>query len=176
MFLTSLKEKGAAFARLAELYFSPINAQSGEKFQAAIRSRFPHVRQISTKDLARWLAAPSPPAPLALIDARNPAEFAVSHLCGAQNCRTTAAVATLVPDKTRRLVVYCSVGYRSCALADKLQRAGYTNVFNLEGSIFAWANEGRPVFQGKAELRPARIHPYNRKWGQLLNESLRAVH
>jgi hypothetical protein len=77
----------------------------------------------------------------------------------------------LVP-KDRPIVAYCAVGWRSSALAERLKAQGYTNVSNLEGSIFAWANEGRPVYQG--EQPAARVHPVSEKWGRLLKEELRA--
>jgi hypothetical protein len=70
------------------------------------------------------------------------------------------------------IVTYCSVGYRSGAFAERLRSAGFTNVVNLEGSIFRWANEGRPLFRS---ARPVtEVHPYNRTWGLLLKEDRRA--
>ena len=64
------------------------------------------------------------------------------------------------------MIVYCSVGYRSSALAEKLQRAGFTNVANLEGSLFQWANENRPLHRGTNTVR--EVHGYSRKWSGLL--------
>ena len=50
--------------------------------------------------------------------------------------------------------------------------AGYADVWNLEGSIFQWANGGRPVYR---DGRPVEaVHPYNTLWGTLLADSLRA--
>ena len=49
---------------------------------------------------------------------------------------------------------------------------GRTELFNLEGSIFKWANEGRPMIDNRD--RPTKhAHPYNSVWGKLLNKSLR---
>ena len=50
-------------------------------------------------------------------------------------------------------------------------KKGYTEVYNLEGSIFAWANEGRPVYRGKERVQV--VHPYDKIWGRLLKKSLR---
>jgi 3-mercaptopyruvate sulfurtransferase SseA len=69
-------------------------------------------------------------------------------------------------------VTYCSVGYRSGAFAKKLQTTGYTNVKNMSGSIFRWANEGRPV--ERDDHRVEKVHPYNSVWGKLLKPQLRA--
>jgi hypothetical protein len=71
------------------------------------------------------------------------------------------------------IVTYCSVGYRSAAFAKKLSEAGYRNGTNLEGSIFRWANENRPLVH---DGQPTdKVHPYNRLWGILLDKSHRAI-
>lgn len=43
---------------------------------------------------------------------------------------------------------------------------------NLEGSIFAWANEGRPLVDDKGLA--TKVHPYDAKWGELLKPALRS--
>jgi len=166
-------KRAAAFISLATLYFSPVSAQTWDSMTQTIRKRFPAVRQLPVQDLALWLANTNKSRDLLLIDVRRPEEFAVSQLRGARNLITVAEVRAAVASTAQPIVVYCSVGYRSSALAEKLQKAGLTNVFNLEGSIFAWANEGRPVYRGANEVRPARVHPFDEKWGQLLKPGLR---
>ena len=160
----------AALLSLVSIYCAPIHAETLASIKQVIRKRFPTVPQISTADLDGLLADPSR-APV-LIDARSPQEFAVSHLKGARNLRSSDEVRSAIHSHQQSIVVYCSVGYRSSALAAKLQEAGFTNVLNLEGSIFEWANEGRPVFRGTNQVH--EVHPYSRKWGQLLDPKLRA--
>ncbi|MSU33957.1 MAG: sulfurtransferase [Pedosphaera sp.] len=140
-----------------------------------VRSRFPGVRQLSTTELAAWLSDSNRPSPL-LLDVREVPEFAVSHLPGARNVAPSATAAEAMPatEKERAVVVYCSVGYRSSDMANRLQSAGFTNVLNLEGSIFQWANEGR-LLQSNG-IATQRVHPYNAKFGQLLKPELRAKH
>jgi 3-mercaptopyruvate sulfurtransferase SseA len=75
--------------------------------------------------------------------------------------------------KDTSIVAYSSVGYRSARLAYWLGRQGYTRVANLEGSLFRWANEGRPMFH---EDRPTvRVHPYDERWGLMLESPYRAT-
>ncbi len=138
-----------------------------------VRSRFPGVRQISTEECSRWLADADAPEPV-LLDVRKPAEFAVSHLPGARRMSPSATayeiLATLPPEAS--VVVYCSVGYRSSELATRLFDAGFDRVSNLEGSIFQWANEDRPLERDGA---PATVvHGYNRIFGRLLKPERRA--
>ena len=70
------------------------------------------------------------------------------------------------------IVAYCSVGYRSSELVQKLTERGFTNVKNLDGSIFEWANRGYPVERDGEEVR--EVHPFDDRWGTLLHEDLRA--
>jgi len=44
------------------------------------------------------------------------------------------------------------------------------NVFNLQGSIFQWANEGRPLMANGRVVHV--VHPYSERWGVLLNPQL----
>lgn len=141
-----------------------------QNIKQTIRQKFPTVQQLSTEELAAQLQAQDK-APL-LLDARAPEEYAVSHLpharTAANDKQITAALQNLPKD--RPIVAYCSVGYRSSALAEKLKQQGFTNVANLEGSIFQWANEGRPVYQGDQQVK--LVHPFDKKWGQLLQQEL----
>ena len=137
-----------------------------------VRTVFPTVPQLSTTNLSQWLADTNRVQPV-LLDIRTVPEFLVSHLRGAWQVDTAGsltAVLNKIPTN-RPVVVYCSVGYRSSEYATKMMKEGFTNVMNLEGSIFQWANEGRPLF---AEGKPASlVHPYNGRFGKLLKPELR---
>ncbi|MEM8485183.1 MAG: rhodanese-like domain-containing protein [Bacteroidota bacterium] len=138
-----------------------------------VRKQHPNVVQLSTDSLAQWLTTSDAPQPL-LIDIREKKEYEVSHLAGAihMDPDTRRFKALKGVDKDAPIVVYCSVGYRSSKMAEKLEKAGFTNVSNLEGSIFTWANEGHTVMRGEEEVKA--VHPYNRVWGMLLNKELRS--
>lgn len=135
-----------------------------------VRTKFPSVQQLSTNELDAWLKDTNRTQPL-LLDARAPHEFAVSQLRGARNDAQIEAALQDYP-KDQPIVSYCSVGYRSSVLSEKLMQRGFTKVYNLEGSIFQWANEGRPVYKGEQIVR--QVHPYDVKWGQMLKPELRA--
>ncbi len=138
-----------------------------------IRAEFPDVEQISVEELSEWLASEDARPPL-LLDVREEAEYRVSHLRGAVRVDPDDPEPELPAgvDQETPIVAYCSVGYRSSALAERLMALGYTDVRNLEGSIFEWANRGLPVFRDGMEVR--QVHPYDRRWGRLLDEELRA--
>ncbi|HEX9781243.1 MAG TPA: rhodanese-like domain-containing protein [Opitutaceae bacterium] len=139
--------------------------------QARIERRFPDIRQIDTAELAAWLADGARVQPV-FIDARARQEFEVSHLPGAMHAEGTDEVLRLlrgVPED-RPVVVYCSVGWRSAVVTDAVRQRGKANIWNLRGSIFQWANEGRPL---EREGAPTHVvHPYDREWGVLLSREL----
>jgi rhodanese-related sulfurtransferase len=100
-----------------------------------------------------------------LLDAREKPEYQVSHIANAilvgydkLDLSTLKNV-----DKHKPIIVYCSVGYRSEKVAEKLISQGFTNVKNLYGGIFEWKNEGKEVIndQGITE----NVHAFSRTWG-----------
>lgn len=132
-----------------------------------VRETFPDVPQLSTERLAELLAEG---ADVALLDARSKEENATSHLQGAVRATSvrTARDALEEHGGEPTVVVYCSVGYRSSRLAQQLKAQGIENVFNLEGSLFKWANEDRPVYRDSEQVRS--VHPFDDDWGTLLQE------
>lgn len=134
--------------------------------QWSVRARFPDVRFISTAQLAGWLSDTNREAPV-LLDARTEVEFNVSHLPNAVREVPPEALTSGKP-----IVAYCSIGWRSAETVRRLVQDGHTNVFNLEGSIFKWASEGRALEQ---HGQPANtVHPYDSKWVRLLPSTLRS--
>ena len=103
-----------------------------------------------------------------LLDTRERAEYEVSHLPGAVWIGYEDFDPNRLPtglDPATKIVTYCSVGYRSERIGEQLQAAGFTDVHNLRGSIFEWANAGYPVVD--AQNQPTQnIHGYNKKWGR----------
>ncbi|MYA18443.1 MAG: rhodanese-like domain-containing protein [Gammaproteobacteria bacterium] len=134
-----------------------------------VRETFPDVPQLSTERLAEALEAD---ADVVLLDARSKEEFETSHLQGAVRATSIRSAREALKEhgKKSMVVVYCSVGYRSSRLAQKLRATGVENVFNLEGSLFKWANEGRPVYRASEQVRT--VHPFDEDWGDLLDRAL----
>lgn len=68
-------------------------------------------------------------------------------------------------DKDAKIAVYCSIGYRSEKITEKLRKAGYKNAVNVYGSIFQWVNDGKPIYN-EAGQQVKEVHTYNRKWSK----------
>jgi rhodanese-related sulfurtransferase len=73
-----------------------------------------------------------------LIDSREKREFEVSHIDNAVwvGYDTFKMKRIKHIPKDQKIVVYCSVGYRSEKIAEKLIKKGYTKVSNLYGGVF----------------------------------------
>jgi len=129
---------------------------------ALVHLGYPQVHWVSTAELAATRRTPL------LLDVREPEEFERAHLPGARQVQPERPIPRELLDLPREtpIVTYCAVGRRSAVFANSLQSAGFTAVRNLDGSIFRWANEGRPLERAG---RPAtRVHPYDGWWGMLL--------
>ncbi|HXH19428.1 MAG TPA: rhodanese-like domain-containing protein [Chitinophagales bacterium] len=83
-----------------------------------------------------------------LLDVRTPAEFAEGHLPGAHNIDFRDAS---FPDKVKNLdssktyYVYCRSGSRSAQAAKFMRSAGFKTVYELNGGILNWKENGLPL-------------------------------
>lgn len=155
-----------------------------------VKNKFPGIDHISIERWAElsknqlddWL----------IIDVRKTEEYQKSHIAGAILVSPDASVEkinTVITQyfsskkkKPSNILFYCSVGYRSSALIVRLQKSMSSprdlRLYNLEGGIFSWANNGLPVSKKDEQGNnihieggsPADvIHPYNWLWGRLLD-------
>lgn len=158
---------------------APLASWQWEMIEKRIRKEYPKVQRISTGELAEWLASGQRGKGV-LLDVRTRPEFEVSHLKSAVWIDPAASELppTVKVSKDTPIVTYCSVGYRSATFAEKLRAAGYRDVRNVEGSIFKWANESRPLVHeaktGAGSEPAATVHPFTKWWGRLLKPELRA--
>lgn len=156
---------GATFLALAALPVWAL-ASGPASLKPVISRAYPAVEWVSVPDAARWLER----GQAILFDVRAEAEYRVSRIPGAIRVDPGGKLPEIRPSD-RKVVVYCSVGWRSGDLAARLHRQGVT-AYNLTGGIFEWANRGRPLVN---DAGPTRwVHPYDWTWGRLLVASRRA--
>jgi rhodanese-related sulfurtransferase/thiol-disulfide isomerase/thioredoxin len=82
------------------------------------------------------------------IDLRPAADFARGHLSGAVNIEVqggdvASAVATL--DRSASYFVYDATGTGSPAVADAMHAAGFKHVYEIQGGLAAWTQQGLPT-------------------------------
>lgn len=142
--------------------FTFLSAPTWKNINNSIDNDYPQEKNLSTDELNRLTNTTQA---FLLLDVRDEEEFQVSHLPGAIHITEPGELS--LPLDTQ-IIVYCSVGLRSAHFVQQLMKRGYTNVYNLRGSIFEWANKGYPLV---AHQRPSQyVHPYNEKWGILLQK------
>lgn len=81
-----------------------------------------------------------------LIDVREPSEFKGGHLPGALNIplgQIAARTDEIPQDKP--VVLVCATGNRSGMAARTLTKAGYENVYNLQGGTMTWHRRGHKI-------------------------------
>ena len=81
----------------------------------------------------------------AVLDVRNPSEYANGHIEGAQPIPLTELPRRLTEVPEEPLAVICGGGYRSSIAASLLARAGYGEVVNVIGGMGAWRKSALPV-------------------------------
>ncbi len=106
-----------------------------------------------------------------ILDARKKEEYDVSHIKGAKHFGFRQLEMNVLENisKDQPIVLYCSIGYRSEKVGEKLQKMGFTNVQNLYGSIFEWINQGETVLD-KDEKPTTKVHTYNKKWSKWVED------
>jgi sulfur-carrier protein adenylyltransferase/sulfurtransferase len=97
----------------------------------------------------------------ALIDTREPHEWDEAHLDGATLVPPDSVaerIESVVPDRSRRVLLYCRVGNRSARAADLLEsELGYENVAAIAGGIVAWQEAGLPVVEPEGMTADQRM-------------------
>jgi sodium/bile acid cotransporter 7 len=95
---------------------------------------------------------------IVLVDAREAEEQAVSVIPGAVP-QADLDVASL---QGRRVVVYCTIGYRSGLAAKTLRERG-VEASNLKGGVLLWTHAGQELV-GASGQPTRRVHVYGSKW------------
>lgn len=110
-----------------------------------------------------------------VFDVRPTEEFEVGHLDGAVQVDPGMAAETFLKRHGVEMegkigVFYCSVGYRSSILAERIveETGDSTRWVNLRGGIFGWYNDGRAVYDSTGITD--RVHPYSAFWGKLIEK------
>lgn len=153
-------------ALLSLLPYKPASAQTVESpaYDLLLKGLLSHsVPEVGVEEI-------SGDTGIVFLDAREKHEYDVSHIQRAiwvGYADFDISRLKNIGEETK-IVVYCSVGYRSEKIAEKLSGAGFRNVANLYGGIFEWKNQHQPVFH--AGEKTSWVHAYSRTWGVWLNE------
>jgi rhodanese-related sulfurtransferase len=83
-----------------------------------------------------------------LVDVRTPKEYKEGHIKNSQNIDYNSPtfdedISKL--DKTKPVILYCKSGKRSAKCSEKLIKAGFEKIYELEGGITEWKFKGLEV-------------------------------
>jgi molybdopterin/thiamine biosynthesis adenylyltransferase/rhodanese-related sulfurtransferase len=99
-----------------------------------------------------------------LVDTREPHEYEEVHIEGGRLVPPGILrdeIASVVPDRSQRVVLYCRSGNRSGKAAEEMAELGYEDVANVAGGILAWQEQGLPVVEAEG-LTPEQRMRYSR--------------
>nr|WP_277624113.1 rhodanese-like domain-containing protein [Undibacterium sp. TS12] len=83
-----------------------------------------------------------------VLDVRSAEEFATGHLPNAKNIPLAELgdrVKELEKSKSNVVITVCASGVRSSSAAGILSKAGFAQVFSLDGGVDAWKSQGLPT-------------------------------
>ncbi|GAA5134527.1 hypothetical protein GCM10023213_06440 [Prosthecobacter algae] len=83
-----------------------------------------------------------------VVDVRTEDEFKDGHIKGAANVDLLSKdfVRKLeTVDKSKPVLVHCQAGGRSTRSLPKLEQAGFTEIYHLDGGMADWVKAGKPV-------------------------------
>jgi rhodanese-related sulfurtransferase len=108
-----------------------------------------------------------------ILDTREEKEYEVSRIknawfVGHENFKIET-ILDQIKDKNEQIVVYCSLGIRSEDIAEKIKKAGYSNVYNLHGGIFEWKNNNYPLYSSDMK-QTDDVHVFSKEWSQWLKK------
>jgi rhodanese-related sulfurtransferase len=167
-----LKKIKYMFIKKIVLFFS---------FLVVTASAFSQVQNRAFRQMLKGLLSHSVPEVTAMdaakdssrtlfMDARDWREYEVSHINNAMFAGYDDFEISFMEDipKNQKIVVYCSVGYRSEKITERIRAAGFKNVSNMVGGIFDWVNRDLPVFNETGKT--VKVHPYDKVWGVWLKK------
>ena len=88
-----------------------------------------------------------------VVDLSATGDFEKGHIAGSRNVQASAfgpEHKLLAGAKERPVVLVCRSGQASAAPAGKLRKAGFQNVYWLDGGVAAWQQAGLPLVKGRA--------------------------
>jgi rhodanese-related sulfurtransferase len=118
--------------------------QHASGFLQLVNEAKSRVKEISIDNLAKKLADDS----FYLIDVRELSEYqqgAIPKAIHLSKGIIERDIEKQIPDYQADIVVYCGGGFRSCLVADSLQKMGYRRVASLTGGFRAWTQAHRPI-------------------------------
>lgn len=140
----------------------------GEAYRRIIRQARQQVTEWSPAQvndaLARLRGTRQDDQNLALVDVREKHEWNEGYIPGAIHVsrgHLESEIEAAVPDKSRKVILYCAGGFRSLMAGTTLQQMGYEDIVSMNGGFDRWKNSGYSFVQPRT-LTEAQAKRYSR--------------
>ena len=136
--------------------------QDLEAYLLDLNEKFSNVKQLNAEELNQLKN-------YFIFDTRSEKEYQVSKIPDAEfiDYKKPDFKVFESIDKESTIILYCSVGYRSSVIAEKLTKLGFHKVFNLYGGIFNYVNMGYLVENMDKQVTK-KLHAYDKSWGKYI--------
>jgi phage shock protein E len=87
---------------------------------------------------------------IVIVDVRTPQEYIRGNINGSINIpldTISENILKIIPEKDKKIFVYCLSGSRSIHAVEIMKKLGYTNVFDVSHGLLAWRIQGYPLTQ-----------------------------
>ena len=105
----------------------------------------PKVPQITPDEVKKSLDTKEK---IILLDVRTTSEYSKGKIESSINLpldQVSQKITNVIPDKDKKIYVYCLSGARSISAVDSMTKLGYKNVFNMSNGLLAWRAKSYPV-------------------------------
>jgi len=141
------------------------------RLKEKVRARFPTVPRITPEELDAWKKKDE--LQPVILDARSEDEYNTSYIPGARRATVSPGLLGIEGKLDAPIVVYCTVGFDSAPVAFRFIAQGYKRVQYLEGGIFLWADQGRPLENLRGPVD--KVNPGNSPYLSFLDRKRRAA-
>lgn len=126
--------------------------------QERIKAANSKIKTIDNQTLKRWID--SSEQDFVLLDVREPGEVSAGQIEADDTMSIPRGLVEMqfikkVTDLDTPVVIYCLQGSRGALAAEALTDLGFTNIYNLQGGLLAWIENGHPVsnFFGEFKMK-----------------------
>ncbi len=110
-----------------------------------VRDAKASIKEVSIDDVKKMIDNKEK---IIILDVRDKEEFETGYIPGAINLSRGMLefkIATMVPDKKAKIIVYCGIDLRGPVATKTLNDFGYENAVNINGGLKAWKAAGYPI-------------------------------
>ena len=133
---------------------------------ALVKYEFPGLPEFSSRSLSKL--SDDEKADYIVVDVRTPQERGVSVIAGAIDNEYFER--NLLSYQDKKIIVYCTIGYRSGYYTQELRQKGF-DAYNLSEGILGWAYVDGMLVDPQGQVT-SQVHVYSRPWNLALKHHI----